>query len=78
MNIRKDKKHPQYICDKCKNKIRYIDNRGFVGLNRYYKNSYKNKREIVLCTNCERKFIEWLNIREIPTFKEMIDNFPKI
>ncbi len=77
MNIGKYNRHPKYICDKCKTEIKYINNRGFVGLNIYHKNSYKNKREVILCTNCEKRFIDWLNTREIPTFKEMIDNFPK-
>lgn len=80
MNIGKDNKHPKYICDKCKSEIKYIDKRGFVGLHRYCKNTHRDinyKKDFDLCTSCEKKFREWLDTREIPTFKEMIGNFPK-
>lgn len=80
MNIGKDNRHPKYICDKCRNVIQYIGQKGYIGLNKYYKQkpiSDIPKRNFDLCDNCEKKFREWLNTREIPTTKEIINTFPQ-
>ena len=80
MNIGKDRIHPKYICDKCGNRIYYQPQKGFRGLNKYYKQkpvSGPIKKNFDLCDNCEIKFREWLNTREIPTTEEIIKTFPK-
>ena len=80
MNIGKDNRHPRYICDKCENVISYIPKKGYVGLNKYYKQKPvwdAPKRNFDLCDNCEKKFREWLNTREIPAIEEIISTFPK-
>ncbi len=80
MNVGKDNRHPIYICDKCGNTIFYYRQKGFKGLNKYYKQkpaSNPPKKNFDLCDNCEKKFREWLNIKEIPTIVEVIGTFPK-
>jgi len=80
MNIGKDNKHPKYICDKCKSIIYYEPQKGFAGLNKYYKQkpaSNPLKKNFDLCDNCEKKFREWLNTKEIPTTAEIINTFQK-
>lgn len=82
MNIGKDNKHPDYICDKCGNRIRYVFDKvpkGFVGLNKYYKQTPSNpiKRSFDLCGSCEKKFRTWLNTKEIPTMEEVLSAFPQ-
>jgi hypothetical protein len=57
MNIGKDNRHPKYICDKCRNLIQYIGQKGYIGLNKYYKQipiSDIPKRNFDLCDNCEK------------------------
>lgn len=79
MNVGKDNRHPKYICDKCGTTIHYQPHKGFKGLNKYYKQkpcSNPIKKNFDLCDNCEKKFREWLNTKEIPTIKEIINNFP--
>ena len=34
-------------------------------------------KDFDLCANCEKKFREWLNIKEIPTVKDIINKFPE-
>lgn len=78
MNIGKDKRHPKYICDKCGNEIMYIQQKGFVGINRYCKNTYRDinyKKDFDLCKNCEKTFRNWLKEKEIPQMKEIIGSF---
>ena len=80
MNIGKDNRHPKYICDKCGNVIQYIGQKGFIGLNKYYKQKPIwdiPKRNFDLCDSCEKKFREWLNTREIPTMEEVLSAFPQ-
>ena len=80
MNIGKDNIHPKYICDKCKNIIYYEPKKGFVGLNKYYKQKPASdipKKSFDLCDNCEKKFREWLSIREIPKAQELLMNLPR-
>lgn len=79
-NIGKDSRHPKYICDKCGNEILYIGGKGFVGINRYCKNTHRDqvyKKDFDLCQNCEKKFRKWLKEKEIPTLGELIDSFPR-
>lgn len=67
MNIG-DNRHPRYICDKCGLEIKYIDKRGFVGINRYCKNTHKDpvyKKSFDLCKNCEKDFRKWLEGKHI-------------
>lgn len=80
MNVGKDNRHPCYICDKCGNQIWYLPQKGFKGLNKYYKQkptSAPIKKSFDLCDNCERKFREWLDTKEIPTTEEIINTFPQ-
>ena len=80
MNIGKDNKHPKYVCDKCKNIIYYEPKKGYVGLNKYYKQKPAldyPKKSFDLCDTCERKFREWLNIKEIFKANELFVNFPR-
>lgn len=80
MNIGKDSRHPKYICDKCKNIIYYESQKGFKGLNKYYKQkpaSNPIKKNFDLCDSCEKKFRDWLNAKEIPTTAEILSNFPQ-
>lgn len=79
MNIGKDNRHPKYICDKCKTIISYQPQKGFDGLNKYYKQkplSEQPKRNFDLCNTCEKEFREWLNTPKIPTQKTVIEMFP--
>ena len=79
MNVGKDNRHPKYICDKCGTTIYYQPQKGFEGLNKYYKQkpcSNPIKKNFDLCDNCEKKFREWLKTKEIPTIKKIINNFP--
>ncbi len=79
MNAGKDKRHPRYICDKCGNEISYIAQKGFVGLNKYYKQKTCwdiIRKDFDLCSNCEKKFREWLKEKEIPTTEDVINRFP--
>lgn len=79
MNIGKDKRHPRYICDKCKREISYIPKKGFKGLNKYYKQKPcwdTVKKNFDLCDECEEKFREWLEQKEIETTEEVIARFP--
>lgn len=78
MNIGKDKRHPRYICDKCGNEIYYINKKGFVGINRYCKNTHRDinyKKDFDLCANCEKKFRKWLKTKDILTTNEILDTF---
>lgn len=78
MNVGKDNRHPRYICDKCGNEIFYIKQKGFVGINRYCKNTHKDinyKKDFDLCKKCEKKFRQWLKEKELPTAQEIIDKF---
>lgn len=80
MNIGKDNRHPRYKCDKCGNEIHFIHQKGFVGLNKYYKqrhHDYINKKAFDLCENCEKKLRKWLKEKEIPTPRELLDTFPR-
>jgi len=78
MNIGRDNRHPRYICDKCREPIYYIGQKGFVGINHYYKSTKNHtpSKSFDLCENCEKKFREWLEIREIPTIHDLISRFP--
>jgi ribosomal protein S14 len=80
MNIGKDNRHPKYICDKCGNEIAYIGKKGFVGINRYCKNTYRDqvyKKDFDLCCSCEKKFRKWLSEKEIPRIEDVLDDFPR-
>ena len=79
MNLGDNRWHSKYICDKCKQEIKYIGQRGFVGINHYYKlnrGQASPYKDFDLCSNCEKKLKEWLNTQEIPTQKELISMFP--
>lgn len=36
-----------------------------------------NKHPRYICDNCEKKFREWLNTKEIPTIEDVINIFPR-
>lgn len=79
MNISKNKRSPRYIGDKCKEEISFIHHKGFVGINRYCKNTHRDqvyKKDFDLCASCEKKFRVWLDTKEIPTTAEIISKFP--
>lgn len=78
MNLGDNRWHSKYICDKCKQEIKYIGQKGFVGINHYYKSTPNRvaHKDFDLCKNCEKKFRKWLNTQEIPTPKELINLFP--
>jgi len=75
MNIGNNAK-PKYICDKCKKEIPYTYRQG-IKVYKYGKwtNSCYSK-DFDLCSSCEKKLREWLNIQEVPTQKELIGMFP--
>ena len=78
MNLGKGRWHSKYICDKCGQEIPYEYQKG-IQVNKYYKQhnkSYVNYKDFDLCNNCEKKFREWLNTKEVPTPAEMISKFP--
>lgn len=72
-------RHPKYICDKCGKKIHYTYKKGFIGLYTYAKREKNSvfKKEFDLCSNCENKLNEWIRQKEVPTFKEILNTFPK-
>lgn len=78
MNVGKDRRHPQYVCDKCKQPI-YYEHRKGIPVNKYFKQhnkSYVNYKDFDLCDDCEKKFREWLNTKELETTEEIINKFP--
>lgn len=68
-----------YKCDKCGREIQFVGGKGFVGLNKYMKSTFRSggvyKKSFDLCTSCQKKLDKWLKEKEIPTFNEMIDRF---
>lgn len=76
MNIG-NKARPRYVCDKCKREIPYTYRQGFK-VNKYGKwtNSCYSK-DFDLCSSCEEILREWLNTKEIPTTKDIINTFPR-
>lgn len=63
---------PRYICNKCKSEIISKE------VHKYSKwQNSCNVKDFDLCSSCERKLREWLNTREIPTTKEIINTFPQ-
>lgn len=80
MNLGSNRWKANYICDKCGEKIIYVAQKGFVGINHYYKSTRGKSvpyKDFDLCDNCEKKFREWLNAREIPTTAEILSTFPQ-
>ena len=80
MNLGSNRWKANYICDKCGEKIRYVAQKGFVGINHYYKSKRGQSvpyKDFDLCESCEKKFREWLNTKEIQTTAEVIKSFPQ-
>jgi DNA-directed RNA polymerase subunit RPC12/RpoP len=80
MNLGSNRWKANYVCDKCGSKISYIAKKGFVGINHYYKSIRGNStphKDFDLCGNCEKKFREWLNTKEVPTLYDVINSFPR-
>lgn len=80
MNLGKGRWHSQYVCDKCRQPIPFIHQKGFVGINHYYKSTHRNqvqKKNFDLCESCEKKLREWLSTTELPTIQDTINRFPK-
>ena len=78
MNVGRDKRRSQYVCDKCGQAIPYEYRKG-IQVNKYYKQANKssvNYKDFDLCNSCEKKFREWLKTKEIPTVVTLIDDFP--
>lgn len=78
MNIGKCRNRPKYICDKCGKELHFTHHRGYEH-HKYLKQdrSYTPKRDFDLCDNCEKKFRQWLNTKELETTEEIINKFPK-
>lgn len=79
MNLGDNRWHSKYICDKCRKVIPYIGQKGFVGINHYYKSTKNHtpSKSFDLCESCEQKLREWLNTIEIPTTKNLLDRFER-
>ena len=77
MNIGKGRWHSKYICDKCKQEIPYVGQKGFVGINHYYKSTQRTtpKRDFDLCAKCEKSLKKWLKEKEIPKLENLLDRF---
>ena len=79
MNIGKGRWHSKYICDKCKQEIPYIGQKGFVGINHYSKSTQREtlKKAFDLCASCEKELREWLKEKPIMTTERIINTFPR-
>ena len=79
MNIGKGRWHSKYICDKCKQEIPYIGQKGFVGINHYSKSTQREtlKKTFDLCASCEKELREWLKEKPIMTTERIINTFPR-
>ncbi len=77
MKLGDNRWHYKYICDKCGQEIKYIGQKGFVGINHYYKSTKGTiqKRDFDLCANCEKLLRKWLKEKEIPTLEGMLNRF---
>ena len=78
MNIGKGRWNSKYICDKCKQEIPYIGQKGFVGINHYSKSTQREtlKKTFDLCASCEKELREWLKEKPIMTTERIINTFP--
>lgn len=78
MNKGKGRWHSKYFCDKCGQEILFVKQKGFVGINHYYKSTQREvtKKDFDLCQKCEKKLREWLKEKEIPTVEDLINKFP--
>ena len=79
MNLGGTRWNNKYICDKCKKEIPFIHRKGFKENLYHHYVSTPNRtahKDFDLCGSCEKKFKEWLNTREIPTTKDIINRFP--
>ena len=79
MNIGKGRWNSKYICDKCKQEIPYIGQKGFVGINHYSKSTQREtlKKTFDLCASCEKELREWLKEKPIMTTERIINTFPR-
>lgn len=81
MMISKSRNIPKYICDKCGEEIKgyHKNSRQHIKPNKYYKNDQYGcpKKDFDLCDECEKKFREWLNTKELETAEEIINKFPR-
>ena len=79
MRIGKTKNPSKYKCDKCGIELNFRSGGGgFKHIHKYYKAGLSSipYKDFDLCTNCEKKFREWLKEKPIPTTEEMIARFP--
>lgn len=77
MNLGSNRWKANYICDKCGRKIQYIAQKGFVGINHYYKSTRGKSvpsKDFDLCEICEKEFRQWL--KEKPVTIDIIGLFP--
>ena len=67
----------RYFCDKCGKEIQYIGQKGFVGINHYYKSTQRTttKKAFDLCAGCEKSLKRWFKEKETPTLENMLDRF---
>ncbi len=80
MRIGKSKNPSKYKCDKCGEIIYYEVGKGFKNVNKYYKwnnKEYAPRKDFDLCNSCEKDFRKWLEEKPLPTFKSIIEKFPK-
>ena len=80
MNLGDSRWHTKYICDKCKKEIPFIHKKGFRDNLYHHYVSTSNRtahKDFDLCKSCEDKLREWLDTKEIPTTKNLLDRFER-
>lgn len=57
--------------------IKYIGQKGYVGINHYYKSTQRTTphRDFDLCAECEKLLKKWLKEKEIPKLENLLDRF---
>lgn len=77
MNLGDNRWHRKYICDKCGQEIEYIGQKGYVGINHYYKSTQGKvpTKYFDLCVSCEKLLKKWLKEKEIPKLENLLDKF---
>lgn len=67
MKLGDNRWHWKYMCDKCGKEIQYIGQKGFVGINHYYKSTQRTtpKRDF--------DYVEWLKDNGKDDIKKMIE-----
>lgn len=73
--------NPKYVCDKCGKELYFIHHKGYMDVIKYFRADKETqgvpKKAFDLCRSCERKLMEWLSFRELPTPEDIKGNFPR-